>query len=328
MAAGDTGQNCAGGGSPLSRYNTGKRCQACISKGRGKLSARPGKASETQVDRTKLAQLRREHGWTQELLAGHAGLSTDLVKKLEQGAKRSARLSTLAALARALDVPVGVLLGESAAGQHAAGPARQAEAARELGQADVPGSPTLLRALIADRHWQNFRTFEAQFRRAARELAERDGDPDLAKLTISSRQWERWYSGNVKTEPYPDACRVLEHMFGRSVRQLMSAPAQQTGSARQGTYSEDIRDMMSWVASTNTTDDAIEQIARTAGYLAEAHSELPPQMVLDGVWQAHQTVGGFLRSGRQRLRQTRELLRIDSELLAYACLILGNLGQY
>jgi hypothetical protein len=104
---------------------------------------------------------------------------------------------------------------------------------------------------------------------------------------------------------------------------------QESKALRQaGAYSEDIQDIMSWVASTNTTDDAIEQVANAAGYLAEAHSEIPPQMVLDGVWQTHQTAEGFLRSGKQRLRQTRELLRIDSELLAYACLILGNLGQH
>jgi hypothetical protein len=84
----------------------------------------------------------------------------------------------------------------------------------------------LLRALIVQRHWQRFQTFEAQFRHAARDLAKREHDPGLAKLTVSSRQWERWYSGNVKTEPRPDACRVLEHMLGYPVDQLL-APAPQ-----------------------------------------------------------------------------------------------------
>lgn len=327
MAAGDTGRNCSGCGRQLSRYNTGQRCQACISQGRKNFPARPSKASEAQVDKIKLAQLRREHGWTQELLAGRAGLSTDLVRKLEQGAKRSARLSSLAALARTLGVPVGVLLGESAAGQPATGSAGQAEADREPGQVGVSGPPTLLRALIAERRWQNFRAFEVQFRRAAHDLAERDGDPDLAKLAISSRQWERWYSGSVKTEPYPDACRVLEHMFGYPVQQLLSPADRQIEGHREGVDANDVRDLMAWVASSNTTDGAIEQIANTASYLVEAHSRIPPRMVLAGVLQAHQKVRDFLRNGKQRLHQTRELIRIDSELLAYACLILGDLGQ-
>lgn len=90
---------------------------------------------------------------------------------------------------------------------------------------------------------------------------------------------------------------------------------------------DEIRDLMAWVADSNTTDTAIEQIAHAADYLAEAHSQIPQQMVLAGVLQAHRKVRDLLRSGKQRLRQTRELLRIDSELLAYAGMLLGNLGQ-
>lgn len=206
MAAGDTGRNCAGCGRQLSRYNTGPRCQACISEGRQNLPARPSKASEAQVDKIKLAQLRREHGWTQELLAGRAGLSTDLVRKLEQGAKRSARLSSLAALARTLGVPVGVLLGESSAGQPASGSAGQAEADREPGQAGVPGPPTLLRALIAERRWQNFRAFEVQFRRAARDCAGAYVRLSSAATLGTRRSANRWPSGrrSCQRRPGPD----------------------------------------------------------------------------------------------------------------------------
>jgi transcriptional regulator with XRE-family HTH domain len=329
MAGAGPGRNCAGCGRPLSRYNTGLRCQACISADRQNYPARPGEASETLVDRVKLAQLRRDHGWTQELLAGRAGLSAALIKKLEQGVKRSARLSTLAALARALDVPVGVLLGERQipAGPSSAGPAQRAQAGGDLGEAGASGSPTLLRALISERHWQNFRAFERQFRRAAREVAERDSDPGLAKLTVSSRQWERWYLGNVKTEPFPDACQVLEHMFGYPVHQLLAPAGQHIVGGREDVHAEDVRDLMAWVTDTNTTDDGIEQIAHTASYLMEAHSRIPPQMVFVSVLQAHQKVRDLLRGGKQRLRQTRELLRIDSELAAHACLLLGDLGQ-
>jgi transcriptional regulator with XRE-family HTH domain len=228
MAAGDPGRNCSGCGLPLSRYNTEPCCQACISAGRNTSPARRAKAGETLVDGARLAQVRREHGWTQELLAGRAGVSTELVRKLEQGAKRSARLSSLAALAGTLGVSVSALLSGDPAGGPASEPARPTDRARQSGQAREPGQPTLLRALIAKRHWQNFRTFEAQFRRTARELAERERDPGLAKLTVSSRQWERWYSGNVKTEPYPDACRVLEHMFGRPIQRLLAPVSQES----------------------------------------------------------------------------------------------------
>ena len=86
----------------------------------------------------------------------------------------------------------------------------------------MPGEPTLLRVLITERHWQKFETFEAQFRRAARELAAEAGEPDIAKVTVSPRQFERWYAGKVKTVPYPDSCRVLERLFGYPVRRLLA----------------------------------------------------------------------------------------------------------
>jgi hypothetical protein len=94
---------------------------------------------------------------------------------------------------------------------------------------------TLLRALITLRHWQRFETFTVQFRRAARELAEKEGEPAIAQMTVSSRQFERWYSGNIKTAPHPDSCRVLEYMFGYPVRQLLGPAGRTTDHAEPGT---------------------------------------------------------------------------------------------
>ena len=87
-----------------------------------------------------------------------------------------------------------------------------------------PNAPTLLRTLIKEKNSQKFSTFEAQFRRAGAELAEQYNEPDLRKVTVSPRQFDRWYGGKVKTEPYPDACRILEYMFGHPIRELL-APA-------------------------------------------------------------------------------------------------------
>ncbi len=50
---------------------------------------------------------------------------------------------------------------------------------------------------------------------------------------------------------------------------------------------------MTWVASTNTSDDAIEQIARACRYLTEAHTRLPATKVLAGVLQARQQIHEF-----------------------------------
>jgi transcriptional regulator with XRE-family HTH domain len=63
----------------------------------------------------RLARLRRRHGLSQEKLAERSGISVDVIRKLEQGRRRSALMATLTALARALDVEVSVLLGQPSA---------------------------------------------------------------------------------------------------------------------------------------------------------------------------------------------------------------------
>ncbi|MCK7622906.1 helix-turn-helix transcriptional regulator [Streptomyces sp. RS10V-4] len=62
----------------------------------------------------RIARLRARRRLTQEGLAERAGLSVDIVRKLEQGVRRTARLTTLNALARALDVEPSALVGKPA----------------------------------------------------------------------------------------------------------------------------------------------------------------------------------------------------------------------
>jgi transcriptional regulator with XRE-family HTH domain len=57
----------------------------------------------------RLRRLRANRGVTQEELAALAGVSVDLIKKLEQGRRQSARLTSLARLTDALDVPLSQL---------------------------------------------------------------------------------------------------------------------------------------------------------------------------------------------------------------------------
>ncbi|MET9655797.1 helix-turn-helix transcriptional regulator [Streptomyces sp. NPDC006510] len=60
----------------------------------------------------RIARLRLRRKLTQERLAERAGVSVDVVRKLEQGVRSTARLTTLNALARALDVEPSVLVGQ------------------------------------------------------------------------------------------------------------------------------------------------------------------------------------------------------------------------
>jgi hypothetical protein len=165
----------------------------------------------------------------------------------------------------------------------------------------------------------------------------------------SERYVARLEDGDIRY-PHPAYRRVLVALCGRSMTELGFTPGQQLEQAhseliesapdeREGStalpsssrsptdsYSA-IQGFMAWVTGTNTTDDAIEQLAHTAEYLAGVHSQLPPVNVLSGVLQAHRQAQTYLQGGKQRLRQTRELLRIESGLLAHACLLLGDLGQ-
>ncbi|MEU4563150.1 helix-turn-helix transcriptional regulator [Actinoplanes sp. NPDC023936] len=67
------------------------------------------RASRSGTIGERLRRLRSERGLTQESLAALAAVSVDLVKKLEQGRRESARLTSLSALADALDVPLSEL---------------------------------------------------------------------------------------------------------------------------------------------------------------------------------------------------------------------------
>ncbi|MET8147669.1 helix-turn-helix domain-containing protein [Actinoplanes sp. NPDC049668] len=68
-------------------------------------------ASTTIGDR--VAQLRRTHPLTQEELAARAGLSVEIVRKLEQNERTSARMTTVHRLARALGVSTSTLIGDA-----------------------------------------------------------------------------------------------------------------------------------------------------------------------------------------------------------------------
>lgn len=87
-------------------------------------------------------------------------------------------------------------------------------------------------------------------------------------------------------------------------------------------------DVMNWITATNASDDTIAELARSAVYLADVHGRMPAGKMLPEVLGVHREAFALLRGGRQRLAQTRELLRIESAPLAHACLLLGDLGKY
>ena len=86
----------------------------------------------------RLAEVRREAKLTQEQLAEHSGVSVEVIRKLEQGSRGTARLETLHALGRALGVPTSALLGDASQAAARAEPDHQSMSLAEIRRAVTP----------------------------------------------------------------------------------------------------------------------------------------------------------------------------------------------
>ena len=83
------------------------------------------------------------------------------------------------------------------------------------------GTPIRLKALLRQRHWQVYRTFQSEYDRTAAGI-----DPKLVGTWPSRAQFNRWLSGELKGLPYPDHCRILVAMFpGWTAEQLFEPVA-------------------------------------------------------------------------------------------------------
>jgi hypothetical protein len=166
------------------------------------------------------------------------------------------------------------------------------------------------------REWRRSRGWDVP--KTARELRRVAKEPVAAPdaLVRMIRGWER--GDHELSERY----ELLYHRLGLEGTQ---APA--AWEIGRDHAPGDARVVTAWVAATNTTDDAIEEMDRAATYLAEIHVQLPARKTLGEVLALNRDVHTLLRSGRQRLRQTRRLLQIHSRLMAHACVLLGDLGR-
>jgi hypothetical protein len=96
---------------------------------------------------------------------------------------------------------------------------------------------TLFRALVLERGWSLFSTFDVKFALARDVLAAREREPALHRVSVSKRTFERWMAGDVRSLPQAQSCRVLEHMLGRPVAVLFASDLRRldgTNSHRAG----------------------------------------------------------------------------------------------
>jgi hypothetical protein len=172
------------------------------------------------------------------------------------------------------------------------------------------------------RTWRRSRGWDVP--ETARRLRHAAADGQVPVHDALVRMIWRWERLGLKTERY----ELLYRALGFDDAQAFPPGASRHEPGGDLDAADEARDVMSWVNATNTSDDAIAEMARAASYLAEAHTRVAARKILPEVLGVHQAVQALLLDGRQRLRQTRDLLRIDSELLAHACLLLGDLGNH
>lgn len=207
----------------------------------------------------------------------------------------------------------------------------------------MPNEPTLLRVLITGRHWQKFEAFEAQFRKVAAELAKEHNERYLATASVSRRQFERWYAGNVKTAPHPDACRILERMFGCPVHDLLGSASQASSLAvKTGTLvpssvttssentdgnihqppTNDVslsdqerivamatrraRRFISAADASNVGEGSLDELRAEVERLAFLYPQQPLSEIIGDIVEL-QDITFSLLEGRQRPRETRDL---------------------
>lgn len=93
-----------------------------------------------------------------------------------------------------------------------------------------------------------------------------------------------------------------------------------------GTPASKISTLAAGITDSDTSNDAIEQLARATTSLAESHTQVPAKTLIIEVLRLHDQAATLL-ARRLRLSQTRELFHIESHLLAHACLLYGDLQQ-
>ena len=159
-------------------------------------------------------------------------------------------------------------------------------------------------------------TFAAHLGVAVRTVAYWRADPDV----IPRPGMQEILDAALATAPAP-----VQEQFRLVLADQVSPPGILLPTGKQ--TADDLDNLTDWLGASGTTDDAIEQAERTAVALADVHTKLPAATMLRNVLRAHDRTQDMLRTGRPKLRQIRELVRIDGLVLAHASVLLGDLGR-
>jgi hypothetical protein len=212
-------------------------------------------------------------------------------------------------------------------------------------EATMGKPPTLLKALLTERHMQSHTAFCREYIAVARRI-----DPGLASTAPGREQYQRWLSGRVKTKPHPDHCRVLERMFpGRTVIELFSPvpepqapPEEETTTNRrelirlggatvagaffEGLWSEPGR-MHSALDRGSVSPARLSALRQDAADLGVRVVRVPPATLIDEVLAQFRNVRRLVGK-KQSLADQRELAVCGAMFATVLGEILFNEGQF
>jgi hypothetical protein len=180
----------------------------------------------------------------------------------------------------------------------------------------MTGQPTLLAALLEDRGWQRYGTFRAAYEKAARSLDRRHGGS-----APSRAQFHRWLTGDLRSLPYTDHCRVLEHMLtGYSVGQLFK-PCPNGIPAPRSASSADPGSP----PRTPTVDIGTADIAAVFASRSDFAARMEPRALLDGA--ARIRAAGLSHNLICQQLPDQQLLRMLTGGTHLSCLFLDPEGE-
>jgi transcriptional regulator with XRE-family HTH domain len=137
---------------------------------------------------------------------------------------------------------------------------------------------------------------------------------DVGGLSKVSRDLQR---------PSEQMARVLDEALDAAGDLAELAPV-----SRPTSSVDDTLELASWLEQSNVGDGAIDYLEAAARRLAYDYPRRPPLEVLAETRELQARITTTLRSGRQRLAQTRTLLEISAELFALSNLLAGDVGRY
>ncbi|MGV9342384.1 DNA-binding protein [Streptomyces sp. NPDC003688] len=187
---------------------------------------------------------------------------------------------------------------------------------------------TLLKVLVDQRRWR-YTDFERAFRRAAAQVL----DEGSRNLTVSEAQFRRWTAGKVQTLPGPEACTVLEHLFGVGAAALFDAPPSVAPEPAFNLEDEiamtarDVQSEAAEAASASISDTTLDQLRDDVTTLARTYTNRAPFDVFHRARELREEAE-TVRSRTQVPVQAQELLIVAGQacaILATAAFDLGSL---